>query len=165
VGSTWVVNASPLISLGRVGQIELLPQLCDEIVIPEGVAQEIESGPPRDPAAVWLREHGHRFVLSVALLEPAVVAWDLGMGESQVLSLCFGRAGAEAVLDDRAARRCAASLRVPVRGTLSVLVLAKRRGLVPAVRPVLDNLVANGFRAARHLSARILRLAGESPNA
>jgi predicted nucleic acid-binding protein len=138
--------------------------LCDQLLIPEGVAQEIEDSPPHDRAAVWLREYGHRFVQSFAVIEPAVMAWDLGVGESQVLSLCCRQRGAEAVLDDRAARRCAASLRVPVRGTLSVLVVAKRSGLVPAVRPVLDDLVANGFRAQRGLIARILRLAGESPN-
>jgi len=163
VGSTWVVNASPLIALGRVGQIELLPQLCEELIIPEGVAREIESCPLGDPAALWLRDRGPSSVVPVRVLEPAVIEWDMGVGESQVLSLCCRQVGAEAILDDRAARRCAALLHVPVRGTLSVLVVAKRRGLIPAVRPVIDDLIADGFRAGRGLFARILHLAGESP--
>ena len=42
----WVVNASPLILLGTIGSIELLPHLCGELIIPQGVAQAIEQGPP-----------------------------------------------------------------------------------------------------------------------
>lgn len=30
----WVVNASPVILLGKAGVIHLLPSLCDELVVP-----------------------------------------------------------------------------------------------------------------------------------
>jgi hypothetical protein len=33
----WVVNASPIILLGKAGVIHLLPSLCDELVVPTGV--------------------------------------------------------------------------------------------------------------------------------
>ena len=36
-----VVNASPLIMLGRVGRIDLLGKLFDSVVIPQGVADEV----------------------------------------------------------------------------------------------------------------------------
>lgn len=44
----WVVNASPLIALAKISQINLLSQLCNEIVIPSGVVQEINIGPDDD---------------------------------------------------------------------------------------------------------------------
>ena len=51
---TWVVNASPLITLAKIGQISLISELCHETVIPAGVAQEINSSPDEnDPAKVW----------------------------------------------------------------------------------------------------------------
>ncbi len=33
----WVVNASPLITLGKVSKIALLQTMCSDLIIPEGV--------------------------------------------------------------------------------------------------------------------------------
>ncbi len=60
----------------------------------------------------------------------SLAAWDLGLGESQVLSWIYQNPGYEAILDDRAAKNAAASLGIPVRGTLGVILLAKREGRV-----------------------------------
>lgn len=157
----WVVNASPLISLGTIGHIELLPSLCDEMIIPEGVAREVDAGPPSDAARLWLHERGEPFVREVGAVLPIVASWDLGLGEGQVLSLCHGDPSREAILDDGSARRRAVALGVPVRGTLSVIVLAKRRGLVPAARPLFEQLLANGLRADERVVERAIELAGE----
>ncbi len=54
----WVLNASPLIILGKVSQIGLLEELCSSIIIPEGVATELDQGPVEDPARIWLHERG-----------------------------------------------------------------------------------------------------------
>ena len=40
----WVVNASPLICLGKLGHLDWLDQLAAEFVIPSAVAIEIERG-------------------------------------------------------------------------------------------------------------------------
>ena len=44
----WVVNASPVILLGKAGIIHLLPQLCAELVVPEGVLAEVAEGQSAD---------------------------------------------------------------------------------------------------------------------
>jgi predicted nucleic acid-binding protein len=114
----WVVNASPLISLDRSGSLDLLPRLGRELVIPAGVLAEIARGPsPIAPVQVG----AHRAV-SVPIIHPVVAAWDLGTGESEVLSWAASNVGSTAVLDDRAARRCAATLNVPTRGTLYIVI-------------------------------------------
>jgi predicted nucleic acid-binding protein len=51
----------------------------------------------------------------------------------------------EAILDDRAARKCAGIQRLTYRGTLGVILCAKNRGLVPAAKPVCDQLIQAGF--------------------
>lgn len=43
-GEKWVVNASPVIALGRVGQAGLLLHLPQEVIIPKAVAEEILLG-------------------------------------------------------------------------------------------------------------------------
>ncbi|MEQ8752208.1 MAG: hypothetical protein RID09_01660 [Coleofasciculus sp. G1-WW12-02] len=50
----WVVNASPIISLTKIDRIHLLSELCDEVVIPQGVADEILLGGYADSAFLWL---------------------------------------------------------------------------------------------------------------
>ncbi len=46
VAESAVVNASPLIFLSRAGLIDLLQLVSSEVIVPEAVASEIESGPP-----------------------------------------------------------------------------------------------------------------------
>ena len=55
------------------------------------------------------------------------------------------------------------SLAVGLRmlGTAAVLVEAKRVGLLSRVRPILDALLAKGFRLDRKVYARILQAADE----
>jgi predicted nucleic acid-binding protein len=50
VAEQWVINASPLIVLAKVGQIHLLTALATEVVVPDMVAAEINEGPADDPA-------------------------------------------------------------------------------------------------------------------
>ena len=50
-----------------------------------------------------------------------------------------------AVLDDRAARRCAAAHDVRVIGTLGVILRTKKRGEVESARPLVKKLVAAGM--------------------
>jgi len=47
----WVVNASPVIALARVGQVELLMRLPERVVIPQAVAQELRNAPEENPLA------------------------------------------------------------------------------------------------------------------
>jgi predicted nucleic acid-binding protein len=48
-----------------------------------------------------------------------------------------------------------------VRGTLGVIVEAKRRGHVALVRPILEQLTTAGFRISVAVTEEILRSAGE----
>ena len=50
----WVVNSSPLIILGKLSSLCLFEKMCPNLVIPEGVAHELDQGPVNDPARVWI---------------------------------------------------------------------------------------------------------------
>lgn len=157
----WVVNASPLITLGKVGGIVLLTRLCSNLVIPEGVVQELEQGPTDDPARIWVRGEGASFVRRLAEIPPLIMAWDLGRGETEVLAWAYLNSDYEALVDDRAARNCAASLGLCVRGTLGIILLAKKQGLMPEVNSLLNKLVESGFRIDADLLRAVRRLADE----
>ena len=157
----WAVNASPLIVLIKVGRVDLLTALSDELVVPAGTAEEILRGDEHDPSVRWMHDEGQRFIVQDAPSTPDVSAWDLGQGETAVLSWAHQNPGYEVIIDDRAARNCAAALGIPVRGTLGVLLLAKKSGFIERVEPVMQEVVAAGLHVHPHLRDDVLRLAGE----
>jgi predicted nucleic acid-binding protein len=157
----WVINASPLIILGKVSEISLINKMCSDLVIPEGVAQELDQGPVNDQAKVWINGEGACFVRPLGEAYPLIMAWDLGKGETEVISWAYLNHDYEAILDDRAARNCASSLGIRVRGTLGVILLAKKERILPGVRPLLDKLMESGFRIDPRLLRSVYQLANE----
>ena len=63
--------------------------------------------------------------------------------------------------DDLAARRCPATFRIPVRGTLGLVLLAKQRGRISAARPVLEAMCASGMYLSDPVLNKALALVGE----
>ena len=85
----------------------------------------------------------------------------LGRGEAETIALGMKRPDALLVVDDRAARGAATAARLDVIGTVGVLLLAKERGLVETVGPVLDELTELGFRLSDRVRREALGRAGE----
>lgn len=156
----WVINASPLILLGKADQLGWLPKL-GNLVIPGAVAVEIASGPDGDPARGWIGREGAQFVKNEPPPTAELLAWDLGSGETAVISWALVNRGFEAVLDDAAARRCSAAFGVPMRGTLSLVALAKKRGIVAACRPIFERLTASGLYVSRSIVEQVAGSVGE----
>lgn len=148
----WVSNASPLIVLARIGQADLLLSLAEQVVVPRAVATEIEAGPAQDRARQLLAA-GRFTVVDSPPPPPELLAWDLGRGKTAVLALTLAEKEWTAILDDGAARRCARSFSIPVKGTLAVVLLARQQGLIPSAVEVIQDLITNGFR----LDDRIIR--------
>lgn len=160
--SVWVVNASPLILLGKINQLPLLTKLAGQVVIPQEVAGEITAGPADDPARLWLQAEARTLVAQPAPFDLRVVAWDLGKGETAVICRALQEPGALCLLDDRAARDCARLFGARVRGTVGVLLLAKRAGLFPAIRPAIDALLHSGALLHDSVIREALHLADET---
>ncbi|MBT9315634.1 DUF3368 domain-containing protein [Leptothoe spongobia] len=157
----WAVNASPIITLTKIGRVDLLIQLCDELVIPQGVADEIQNGGYNDPAVNWIRNEGQKYIKLVDRIAPQVASWDLGMGESHVMSWLITHPDFEAIIDDRAARKAAAILGLSVRGTVSIIAMAKREGYISSARDEYEKLVNVGFRISTDVLLKALKLADE----
>jgi predicted nucleic acid-binding protein len=67
----------------------------------------------------------------------------------------------EAIIDDLAGRKCAAHLKIPVRGTLGIVLVSKRRGIIPNARPVLETLIRSGLYLSRPVLDEALKRVGE----
>lgn len=154
-----VVNASPLIVLARAGRLELLLTLGERVFVPAAVAEEISAH--SDEAARALSSCAWLVRAPAEPISEVVMAWDLGMGESAVLSWAVSRPGTLAVLDDYAARTCAEVLGVPVVGTLGLALRAKARGGVVSARPLVEDLRSAGLYLSDAVVRAALALVGE----
>jgi predicted nucleic acid-binding protein len=139
-----VVNASPLICLSRAGLADLLQQAAQTIVVPAAVAREILARGPRDVTAATLASSTWLKQVDVPAIPPGILAWDLGDGESSVLAWALAHPGTRAVIDDLEGRRCAESLGIPLRGTVGLVLRARRTGLIDSARDALERLRGAG---------------------
>lgn len=89
-----------------------------------------------------------------------ITEWQLGAGESAVLALAAEHQ-LEAIIDDLAGRKCAAALNIPVRGTLGIVLVAKQRGVIPAARPVIEDMMHAGLYLSRRVLDKALQRVGE----
>jgi uncharacterized protein len=152
-----VADASPLISLARIGRLTLLPALYDSVQIPRAVHREIIRRPPgfQGGLPAWIQVSDVRDRAAVAALVE-----DLGAGESEAIVLAT-ELGLPLLIDDGAGRAVARARGLQVTGTLGMLLEARRAGLIERVRPLTDQLRAVDFRADEALIESILREAGE----
>ena len=87
----------------------------------------------------------------------------LGAGEQAVIAYANAHQGSVAGLDDLRARQLAEVLGLKVdRAPLGLLLRAKRAGIVPAVRPLVDAAAAQGFHMSPDLYRDVLELADEA---
>jgi predicted nucleic acid-binding protein len=156
------IDASPLIVLAQGRLLDILRVAGSRIVVPEAVAIEVRQYGPDDPAVRALESVEWLDVVRVELRDARIRALRLGAGESEVLAWALAHPGAEAIIDDQAARHAADALGVPVRGTLGLVLAAKHQRIIPAARPVIDHLLR---RTSWYLSERererALRRVGE----
>jgi predicted nucleic acid-binding protein len=155
------VNASPLIYLAGTDFLSLLQIAGPDVVVPAPVAEEIRAGGAADAAVQALASTPWLTVVEGPAVPAAIQTWDLGNGEASVLAWAHAAPGTMAILDDLAARRCAAALRIPVRGTLGLVLAAKQRGQIPAARPVLEILRGSGMYLSDPVLNKALALVGE----
>jgi predicted nucleic acid-binding protein len=157
--SASVINASPFIILSKAGLIDLLPDLFNEVLMPHGVVDEISV---RNDEAARNIERFRGSWLTLLDVQPnlQIAVWNLGNGETEVLSYAFEE-GRTAMVDDRAARRCAETLRIKTLGTAGLMVLAKRRRLIESVSVELQKLESAGLYLSDAVKTVTLTEAGE----
>lgn len=155
-----VIDASPLILLSRGGHLALLQVFANEVWVPAPVAAEIRSRGERDITSRVLRTTGWLRVHPEPSIPEPIARQRLGAGESATLAIALEHT-LTAIIDDLAGRRCAEMLGVPVRGTVGIVLAAKRRGVIPAARPILAELTAVGLYLSERVLDEALRRVGE----
>jgi uncharacterized protein len=155
-----VANAGPLISLARIGRLDLLPALFGQIFVPPAVYREVTEDDSL-PGAGALAQAG--WLKKTEVMDLGAVrglSFWLDAGEAEALTLAR-QLDMTVAIDEKRGRRLSAELGVPQTGTVGILIAAKSRGLIPSVRPLLDQLMESGIRLSSRLYEQACSLAGE----
>ena len=161
-GRLVVTNSRPVIALAVVGQLDLLGALYGSVLIPGAVWSEVTEVGARRPGAHELASASWVERVDVDPPPDRLLTEELGAGEAEAVTLAVRRGARLLLLDDRRARRIAEiAYGLRVKGAAGVLVAAKRRGLIAAVRPLLEAMRIHGYHLSQRLIDSACREAGE----
>ena len=154
-----VSDSGPLIALGRLDLLALLPALFAQVQVPQEVLIECLAR-PANTDAVRIQAAVAQGWLTPCTATP-IAQPGLDLGERAAIARAL-EIGAGLLADDLVARQHAAALGLMVIGTLGVLVLAKRAGRLAAVKPLIERLRASGQRLSQAAVADALTAAQEA---
>ena len=157
-----ISNTSPLLYLYRIGGIEWLPKLFNEVWTPEAVRNELQAGRTKGYDVPDPDDYSWLAIVNPKSTPSEWLALDLGAGEIAAMALALENADRVVLLDDMLARRTAQVAGLQVWGTLKILLEAKSHGLIDKVEPYIAKLSESGMWVSAEVKQRILKLAGES---
>ena len=157
-----ISNTSPLLYLYRIGGIDWLPKLFDEVWTPEAVRNELQAGRSKGYDVPNPDDYSWLNIVNPKSTPSEWLALDLGAGEIAAMALALENSDRVVLLDDMLARRTAQVAGLEVWGTLKVLLEAKTHGLVEKIEPYVTKLSDSGMWVSTEVKQRILTLAGES---
>lgn len=157
MNKTLVADSSPLIVLLKSDFEHILPELFEEIIVPEAVWEEILAEKPNDTARQKLPQLSWARRALTEISNETIESYNLGKGETAVLNLALTISGSRVLLDDYAARKFAKILGMPALGTGGLLIMAKQNGLIVSVAEALEKVQDAGL----WLSDEIIKLIKE----
>ena len=147
-----ISDTSCLIFLAKIGQLDLLPALFEQIWLPPAVVAEYSR-----PLPAWTV-----VAQNAVLPSPAQVPERFGLGERSAIGLALMKADCVLIIDDKEPKRIAQALGISCIGTLGILKLAKEAGHVTAIRPLIYQLrTVAGMWLTDAVAERVCRDADE----
>lgn len=159
-----VADTTPIISLIKIGMLELYKSMYGEVIIPEAVFNELVSNSSMSNEADIIRKSKFLKInkieneFAVKLLQKQL---NLGAGESEAIVLADTLKADLLVIDERKARGIAKSMGINITGTLGILVDAKRKNRIEKLKPLLDGLINSNIRISEKLYNDVLELVNE----
>lgn len=155
-----VSNTTPIISLLKINKLTVLKDLYGEVIIPQGVFNEIEAGKDKkyytDLLKIeWIKVEKIKDKNSLSYF------LDLDKGEAETIILATESGAGLTILDETLGRYHAKRAGLKVTGTLGILLKAKKSGYIIEIKPLLYELKDKGIWLSNNLIEKILLLAGE----
>jgi len=155
-----VSNTTPILSLLKIGKLDILRELYRKIYIPQAVYREIEVGKDRDYYAD-IKKIDWIDIMSIQTPSARSFLFDLDDGEAETIILAQELTADLAIIDENIGRRYAIQLNIPVTGTIGVLLKAKKQGLITTIAPLLKELREKSSWINDNLFNKAIIISGE----
>lgn len=158
-----IVNSTPLIILYKIGYLDILQKLYQDVFVPTAVYQEVTA--IKDSACIQIMD-ASKWIHVMPIQDNAekkMYKAKLHAGEVEVMILAQEQKAGLVIIDDNAAKKTAKYLGLAVTGTLGILLRAKQLGFLDAISPLLSEMKQHGFYIDSKLESLILEQAGELP--
>jgi hypothetical protein len=157
-----VINASPLISLALIDQIDLLQKIFTSVYVPGHVYQEVVDEETQRPGANIIRQAVWLKVIPINdEITTGILSYQLDRGEAEVIALGCEMKADLLIIDELKGRKIARHLGLNVSGTLGILLMARELKLIPDIKPCIDQLIAKGIWISEKLYNQVLKMEKE----
>jgi len=146
-----IADASCLIALDRIGELRILKALYSEIVTTIEVQKEFGKEFPE-----WISIEAAKNTLKRKELEQILDA-----GEATCIALAIENPHSLLIIDEKKGRKVASNNRLEIIGTLGVLLLAKKKSIIPSVKDKINFLAQHKFRFNQAVVTKLLTEGGE----
>jgi hypothetical protein len=143
-----ISDTSCLISLSNIGRLDILHDVFGEVFITEVVVQEFGY-----PLPTWFKIMSVDNMAKMNLLEK-----QLDKGEASVIALALEYPDCLLIIDEIKGRKIAKSNNLEIIGTIGVLILAEKRGIVDNPVEISAELIQNGFRLSSKIFNKLKQL-------
>lgn len=141
-----ISDASCLIALTKIDKLDILKDLYQEIIITKEVYNEFGGSLP-----IWILISEVKDKQKQDELEKR-----LDKGEASSIALALEIGNSTLIIDEIKGRKIAQSLNINIIGTIGVILLANKKGLVKDVIGIILKLVNKGFRLSDDLLEKII---------
>jgi len=139
----------------------VLAQLFDSVLVTDEVIQECTCRSEfAEASTIFQAIENHVLQRCVTPATHIELALHVDVGEASAVAAALAL-GCGVLMDDKAGRRMARNFGVATIGTVGVLVLAKHKKHILAVKPLLDQLTSSGYFLGESLIASALKAVGE----
>ena len=161
-----ISDTSVITNLAAIDHLQLLPQLYNQVTLPEAVYRELTDMDTPVPETIEVQMASVlevRQVVNRQVVERLRYEVRLDPGESEAIALALELDADLLLIDERRGRAEANRLGVRITGLLGILVEAKRKNLIVSVKPLMDDLIAaSQFRVSSPLYNQILNMVDET---
>lgn len=157
-----IVNTTPLIALCHVGQLDLLKKMYGKILIPQAVYNELSEKKESickkqvDNSLGWIHVENIENQMAKSMFKT-----QLYDGEVEVMILAKEKNADIVIIDDANAKKYAKYLKLPVTGTLGVLISAKRQGYICELKSVIQEMINKNIYISEKFMELCLRQVDE----
>ncbi|MGZ8947267.1 MAG: DUF3368 domain-containing protein [Methylococcaceae bacterium] len=155
-----IADSSALVALSVCDSLLLLDALFGEVKVPQAVYDEVCIANKAESQALKTYLAGK--VCSVPKSIDIEKPNGLGKGELAAINLYKHLSADLLLIDDARAKKVAYLNNLEVMGSIGVLLLAKKKGLIASIKPLLSRLRCSDIFVSDHFLDQILAMAGES---